>query len=114
MRSHARYQLTCIKRLGDIIIGTNLKTDDFVDLLPSRREHDDRADETPSTNLPADFKTGDVWKVEVKQHEIRFHCLNPLHRLSPVADDRYRKVFRLQEVFQAPGDCSFIFNDQYL
>src|SRR4051794_24766911 len=41
VRLDASHQLTEAERLGDVIVGTDFKPNDPIDVLTARREHDD-------------------------------------------------------------------------
>ena len=65
-----RDKLTGGKRLGDVVIGTELEADDLVDLTVLGRDHDD-GHRRSLTQRAADLGAGDAGQHEVQQHEIR-------------------------------------------
>ncbi len=58
------------KRLGDVVIGAQLKADDFVHFLPTRREHDDRNRRPLAFKLLADVEPAHAWHHDVEDHEV--------------------------------------------
>ena len=65
---HARDELTRVERLRHVVVGADLESDDLVDVLVTRREHEDR-DVRGLANPPAELDAVAVRQVEVEDDE---------------------------------------------
>src|SRR5262245_3409981 len=85
--THARHQLPRRERLGDVVVGPELETEDAIDLLGPRGQHDDREGTGGGvgTQPPADFEPVGSGQHEIEQDERRALARDlPERRLPPV------------------------------
>jgi hypothetical protein len=61
-------KLSQAERLGDVVVGTQLQTQDTIELLAARRQHDDRRLRLLA-QLAADVAAVHVGQAEIKQHQ---------------------------------------------
>ena len=75
-RAHPRDELARRERLDDVVVGAELETDDAVDLLAARREHDDR-NVGRLADLPGEVSAVAVGEHHVEQHEVGLFARRP-------------------------------------
>jgi hypothetical protein len=70
LRAYTREQLGQPERLGDVVAGAGVETDDDVDLLAASGQHDDRCPCVVLTDCFADLDPVAVGKAEVEEDEV--------------------------------------------
>jgi hypothetical protein len=113
-RADPRDQLGRAERLGDIVVGTDLQSANTVALLAARRQHDDRhvARIRFAPDLSAHFKSGDMRKHPVENHDVRSRLGDRDEGRLAVHRDRDPESFLLEIVPQQFDQCRFVFDDQ--
>src|SRR5262249_30822274 len=66
----SRHQFANGKRFGHIVVGAELQANDFVDLLPSRRQHDDGHGGPFDLELLADVEAAEVRHHHIEQNQV--------------------------------------------
>src|SRR5215213_2955442 len=85
-RAHAADELRPRERLGDVIVGAELETEDAVDLGVTCGQHQDRHDASLGTQAPADLRAGDVGQHHVEDEDVVVVGRGTLEGRLPVAD----------------------------
>ena len=98
-RPHARAELADRERLRDVVVGSELQPDHLVELVVTRREHDDRHRAGRPQPL-ADLEAVELRKHDVQHDEVgrrlaeaaqRLLAVRRLHHREPVAFERERE-----------------------
>ena len=83
------------ERLGEVVVGTDGKADQLVDLLGLRRQHDD-VGITEGADLPADLDSVDAGQHEVQDDDVWLLGPRYLERLAPVTCGQHRPTLANQ------------------
>src|SRR6202165_1882381 len=83
-----------VERLGDVVVGANLETDDLVHLGRPAGQHDHRAEEPLTAQLADDLSAADVRQHPVDQHEVWLGARGQLDRLR--AGRRFERLVALE------------------
>ena len=92
---HPRDELAQPERLGHVVVGADLQTDDGVDLGVARGDHDDRHPRS-GADLAAHVDTGDAREHHVEEHQRRLDGLEALERLHAVGGGLDEEALALQ------------------
>lgn len=69
-RADARDDLAWRKRFDDVVIGAELESDDAIDFVGSRRDHDERCLETLTAQRASDIESVDPGKADIEKREV--------------------------------------------
>jgi hypothetical protein len=111
-RADASDQFTNAEGLGDVIIGAGIEAPDFIDLLASRREDDDRDKRIETTEFFANLEAVRVGQHQIEEHGFGFFLLGEQHAACASARRHHGKPFELECIRQAQDDVRFVFDDE--
>ena len=111
-RAHPRDELAEIERLDQVVVGARVEAADFVDLLASRRQHDDGHERVPTAKILADLVAVHVRQHEVEQDGVRLFVLRQRDAVPPLARRSDAKPLELERVLQTEHDVRFVFDDE--
>ena len=92
-RSHPASELPDRERLRDVVVRAELESENLVELLPARREHDDRHVALSAQSL------ADLEAVETRKHDVEH---DEIHGLLAEPAERLFAVTRLDDVVAVP------------
>src|SRR5205807_1456429 len=109
---HAGQQLADGEWLGDVVVGAQFESDDLVDFLASRGQHDDWDRRPFSFELLADIEAAHARHHDVQDDQVGRFGQSPLQAGNPVGsgDDAVALVFEV--VAQAGDHVGFVFYNQ--
>ncbi len=111
-RMHAGGQLAQAKRLGHVVVGTQVQADDLVNLLAFGGEHQDQSFVVFGAKLLADVVSAQARQHNVEHDERGTVLLHGGEGLIASRTGRYRKAFAGKQLDQAKADIGVIFDDQ--
>jgi hypothetical protein len=100
------------KRLGQVVVGAGLETDDDVDLLvPRRQDHDDTV-RLRRPQLPAHVDAIKIGQAEIQKHQVEDFALHDAQRIGSVLDPRDIMRVGLQAGVHSPSDGDVVLHHQ--
>ena len=111
---HSREELSHAERLGDVVVTTEIKSQDLVSLLHLRREEDHRRFDVALSQGFTDLVTIHLRKHDIENEQVRSVIERPLETLFALAGDRYLVALKLQILLQAEGDRVIVLDDEDL
>src|SRR5579864_1060584 len=106
------HHLARAERLSDVVVGAELKAQEFVRLLVARRQHDDRR-AGPLANPPADLAAVELRQHEIQDHQVRAHALVLPERRLPVRGQRDAEAIALEIGAQQLDDLRFVVYNEH-
>src|SRR4029077_21170910 len=95
------------ERLGEVIVGPQVEGIDFVPLLPTYREDDDR-NARALANPPNELEAIYVRKPQIEQDQIRSEPDHTFHRGLPRLGDPYLKAVAAEVGVDGPSDGGLV------
>src|SRR5665647_1451120 len=105
-------ELTRAERLGQVVVRPDRESDDLVDLISARREHDDVAVGERAYH-PADLHTVDHRQPQVQHHYVGIDLARLVNRLLPVTGHRHVEAVAGQIGPHQVGQGSLVVHDQH-
>lgn len=100
------------ERLGYVVISASVEPADLVDLLPPRREDDDRDKRIEAAEFFADLEAVGVGEHQIEQDGFGFFLLGELYATVSSACRDDGKPFELERIREAEDDVRFVFDDE--
>ena len=104
-------ELSGAERLGDIVIGPELQSDNLVDLGVASGEHDDRHVRR-TTDLLADVLSWKAGEHEVKQHQVGSIGLEPSETFATVGHPLHLVALATKGVLERFTESGLVFDEE--
>ncbi|KAG1394898.1 hypothetical protein G6F59_014097 [Rhizopus arrhizus] len=112
-RHHSRHHFARTERLADVVVGADLQSQQAVDLLHPRGDHDHRH-VAAGAQLAAQIHAIALRQHQVQQHQIGLVAREGLDHLAAIIHPFADHARRGQVVAQHGGQARFVLNDQDL
>src|ERR1700680_492372 len=105
-------ELAWTERLGDIVVGPDLETEDDIDLVVLGAEDDHRHPVARAADLPADVEPGEVGEHEIEHDDVRVEDLQAGKRLGRAFSFLHGVAFALARSTHRPtNQCVVVDNE---
>jgi hypothetical protein len=109
-RADAGHELTQTERFDEVVVGTQLETDDAIDLLAPRGDDDDRNRRSRS-DLTANLQTVHVGQPQVEENDVR---LGRRERFLPCRRTNDGEAFATQPFSERDGNRVVVLDEEYI
>src|ERR1051325_9102155 len=110
----ASHEFADAERLRDVIVRAQLQTSDFVRLMATSSQHDDRCQNAPPAQGTADVKAIHLGEHDVQQNHVWMFGQCLIKTVGAVFGDNNLEPFELAIVAKGDDHVAFIFNDEEL